>query len=72
MRRLVREADEYLAHAMEELVGQILFTPTEKWDTAVIGKARGALVAELERFDQVLSGAFFADQVGAADPRSTR
>jgi glutathione S-transferase len=43
IRRLVREADEYFAHAQERLVDQVLFTPQDKWDTGEIGSARKAL-----------------------------
>ena len=67
VRRLVREADEYLAHAMEGLVEQILFTPQEKWDAPAIGKARDAFLAELGRLDKSLTGNFFAERAGAAD-----
>jgi glutathione S-transferase len=50
-RRLVREADQYLAHAMEELVEEILFKPPPEWNAERIGRARAALGAELERFE---------------------
>src|SRR5437867_1420924 len=35
-RRLVREADQYLAHALEALVDEILFKPQAEWNAAAI------------------------------------
>lgn len=67
VRRLVREADEYLAHPMEGLAAQILFTPKDKWDAGVIAKARDDFVKELAHFEQALASDFLADRVGAAD-----
>jgi glutathione S-transferase len=50
-RRLVREADQYLAEAMEHLVGDILFTPQAEWKEDKIAKAREAFGAELAQFE---------------------
>jgi glutathione S-transferase len=66
-RRLVREADSYLAHAMETLVDLILFTAAEQWDSKAIDEAAVAFVAELARFETELDGDFFAGNVGAVD-----
>ena len=66
-RRLVREADEYLAHAMEQLVDQILFTKPEAQDPAAIAKGRDAFVKELAHFERALSGEFFVGAAGAVD-----
>lgn len=67
-RRLVREADQYLAHAMEALVEILLFTPPEKWDAAAITQAREDFLKELAHFERELRGDFFAgDSAGAAD-----
>jgi len=62
IRRLVREADEYFAHAQERLVDQVLFTPQDKWDEGEIASARKALGGELEIFEGYLSG-----ELSAAD-----
>ena len=67
IRRLVREADEYLAHALERLVDQILFTKQEKWDLLEISAAREAFVKELDRFDGCLRGDWFGGELSAAD-----
>jgi glutathione S-transferase len=67
VRRLVREADEYLAHAMEALVDQVLFTPKEKWSNEAIGAARDRFAQELGAFAGALEGDYFAEHVGAAD-----
>jgi glutathione S-transferase len=66
-RRLVREADGYLAHAMETLVDLILFTAADAWDADAITQARDAFIAELNRFEVELDGDFFAGSVGAVD-----
>ncbi|HUP93203.1 MAG TPA: glutathione S-transferase family protein [Solimonas sp.] len=66
-RRLVREADQYLAHAMEQLVEQILFQPPAQWVAATIRQARDAFVQELAHFERELRGEFFAGAAGAVD-----
>ncbi len=68
VRRLVQEADQYYALAMEQLVDQVLFTPQEKWDQAAIAEGRAALVAELARWERSVGGAYLAGEaVSAAD-----
>ena len=67
VRRLVREADEYFAHAQERLVDQVLFTPQDKWDAGEIASARKALGRELEIFEGYLSGDYLAAEFSAAD-----
>ena len=67
IRRLVREADEYLAHAQERLVEQVLFTKKEKWDLTEISAAREALATELGEFERYLGGEWFAAELSAAD-----
>jgi len=66
-RRLVREADSYLAPAMESLVDDILFTPADNWNAEAITKARDAFISELARFEGELNGDFFAGDVGGVD-----
>jgi glutathione S-transferase len=67
IRRLIREADEYLAHAQERLVDQVLFTKKEIWDLQEIASAREALAVELGMFERYLTGEWFANEVSAAD-----
>ncbi len=67
IRRLVREADEYLAHALERLVDQILFTKQEKWNLQEIAAAREAFVKELGIFEGYLRGDWFGGELSAAD-----
>jgi glutathione S-transferase len=66
-RRLIREADEYLAHPMEELVEQILFKPPPEWDAKAIAAARDRLVADFKHYERELDGAFLCGAAGAAD-----
>ena len=67
IRRLVREADEYLAHALDRLVVQVLFTKTEKWDQGEIAAGREAFLKELEPFEGYLRGDWFGGDLSAAD-----
>jgi len=68
VRRLVQEADQYYAMAMEEIVDQVLFTAQDKWDLEEIAKARDSLAKELRRWERSVGGTFLAgDSVSAAD-----
>ena len=67
IRRLVREADEYLAHALERLVDQVLFTKQEKWNLQEIAAGRDAFLKELQAFEAYLHGDWFAGELSAAD-----
>lgn len=67
IRRLVREADEYCAHALERLVDQVLFTPQEKWDADEIVSARKDLATEFATIEGYLTGDFLAGEFSAAD-----
>ena len=66
-RRKIREVDEYVAHAMERLVDQVLFKPAEQWDTARIGNARERFLAEVDYFERDLTSDYLVDELGAAD-----
>ena len=66
-RRLVREADQYLAHAMEGLVELIFFTPGDEWNAAAIAQAKDKFLGELPLFERELKGDFFCDGPGAVD-----
>jgi len=66
-RRMVREADEYVAHAMEGLVEQLLFTPEQGPDAAAIERSRGDLVDELDRLERSVKGPFILGDAGAVD-----
>ena len=63
-RRLIREADQYLATAMEQLVEEILFKPQAQWNAEAIQRARDAFAGELQRFESSTLG---EGSVGAAD-----
>jgi glutathione S-transferase len=73
VRRLVREADEYLFESVAGLLEQVLFVPQAKWSDDAILKAREKLLAELPRWQRLVSaatggaGPFLAGAVGAAD-----
>jgi glutathione S-transferase len=67
IRRLVREADEYLALALNRLVDHVLFTKREKWDLQEIAAGRKAFLEELDMFEGYLRGDWFAGELSAAD-----
>ena len=67
IRRLVREADEYLAHALEQLVDHVLFTKREEWNLQEIAAGREAFLKELDRFEGYLHGEWFGVELSAAD-----
>jgi len=67
VRRLIREADEYLARALEAMVDEIIFKPANEWDAEAIAKARDLFAAELRHFERELEGDFLSGAVGAAD-----
>jgi glutathione S-transferase len=66
-RRMIREADEYVARAMEALVDQLLFTPEKGPDDEAIDGARARLVDELATFERELRAPFLVGEAGAAD-----
>lgn len=68
VRRMVQEADQYFATAMERIVDQVLFTPQEKWNLDRIARARTALAAEIERWEGAARGDWLAGtEPSAAD-----
>ena len=67
IRRLVREIDEYLAHALERLVDHVLFTKREEWNLQDIAAGREAFLKELDRFEGYLHGEWFGVKLSAAD-----
>lgn len=60
VRRLVQEADQYYATAMERIVDQVLFTPQERWDLEAIDAARSGLAQELGRWERCVTSAWLA------------
>ncbi|HMV70403.1 MAG TPA: glutathione S-transferase family protein [Myxococcota bacterium] len=59
-RRMVREADQYFAAAMEHLVEAVLFTPKAEWSDARIGAAAAAIRRECEAWETMIAGAHLA------------
>jgi glutathione S-transferase len=67
IRRMVREADQYLATALETLVAHILYTPKDAWQPQPIAAARDDFVAELARWETTADGDTLAAELSAAD-----
>lgn len=67
IRRMVREADQYAANALEGLVEGILYTAPGARDEAAIARAREAFVRELRLWETMILGDGLAGELSAAD-----
>jgi glutathione S-transferase len=66
-RRLVREADQYFATALEHLVEAVLFTPKETWSKEQIAAAAADIRTELATWETVIVGDYLAGVLSAVD-----
>jgi glutathione S-transferase len=66
-RRMVREADQYFAEALERLVDAVLFTPEENWSADRIEAASAALRKEFSMWEAAIAGEYLAGPLSAAD-----
>lgn len=66
-RRMIREADQYVAADLEHLVDAVLFTAAAERDPARIAAVWSALCSELSRWESILVGDFLAGSISAAD-----
>ncbi len=66
-RRLVQEADQYYAHAMEKLADEVLFTPQDKWNADEIAEGKLTLMREIARWETLFQGDYLAGELSAAD-----
>jgi len=66
-RRMVREADQYFAEALERLVDAILFTPQERWSEERITGAYADVRKELAMWEAAITGDHLAGALSAAD-----
>jgi glutathione S-transferase len=66
-RRMVREADQYFAEALERLVDAVLFTPPEQRSQDRIAIACADLRKEFAFWDGAMTGDFLAGTLSAAD-----
>jgi glutathione S-transferase len=66
-RRMVREADQYFATALEHLVEAVLFTPKERWSQERIAAAGTELENELAIWETTIAGDYLAGPLSAAD-----
>jgi glutathione S-transferase len=56
IRRMVQEADQYYALAMEKLAAQVLFTAPDKWDAGEISEGREGVTRELALWESLIRG----------------
>lgn len=66
-RRMVREADQYFATALEHLVEAVLFTPQERWSEERIAAAYADIKKELAVWETMIAGDYLAGPLSAAD-----
>jgi glutathione S-transferase len=66
-RRLVCEADNYFAPALDRVVQRVLFKSQADWDADKIDAARNGFVEELSLWHERIGGEFLAGDLSAAD-----
>ncbi len=66
-RRMVREADQYFAAALEHLVQAVFYTPPEKREQARIDAIWADMREELALWESLIRGEFLAGDFSAAD-----
>jgi glutathione S-transferase len=66
-RRMVREADQYFADALEHLVKAVLFTPPERRSAERVAAACAEIKAELAIWETAITGDYLAGALSAAD-----
>ena len=66
-RRMVREADQYFATALEHLVEAVLFTPPERWSEERIAAAHSDMRQELALWETMVAGDHLAGSLSAVD-----
>jgi glutathione S-transferase len=66
-RRMVREADQYFAEALERLVEAVLFTPAERWSEDRIASASAGMQKELAVWETAIVDDYLAGALSAVD-----
>ena len=66
-RRMVREADQYFAPALEHLATEVLFTPRERWSKEHIAAAGVEIKNELAMWESTIAGDYLSGALSAAD-----
>ena len=67
IRRMVCEADNYVAPAVNRLLSRVLFTPEAQWNEDKIAAARKDCVDELSTWTSQIRGDYLAGPLSAAD-----
>ena len=66
-RRMVREADQYFAEALERLVEAVLFTPPDQRSPETVTRACSEIRKELAYWETAIVGDYLAGPLSAAD-----
>jgi glutathione S-transferase len=67
VRRMICEADNYVAPAVNRLLSRLLFTPEEKWNEEKITVAHADCMKELATWAAQMGGEYLACPLSAAD-----
>lgn len=67
IRRMVCEADNYVAPAVNRLLSRVLFTPQPQWNAEKIAAAHRDCVEELDAWEPQFRGDYLAGPLSAAD-----
>ena len=66
-RRMIREADQYFAEALERLVKAVLFTPPERRSPERVASACGRIQEELAVWETMITTDYLAGTLSAVD-----
>ncbi len=67
VRRVILEADNYLAPGVRPMQHEVFFKPQNEWNPAVIEQGKAALKSELDRLEAVIEGNYLLGNLTAAD-----
>lgn len=67
VRRMVCEADNYVAPAVNRLLSRVLFTPEAQWNEDKIAAAHRDFLEELDTWESQMRSEFLAGPLSAAD-----
>jgi glutathione S-transferase len=67
VRRVILEADNYLAPGVRPMQHEVFFKPKSEWNPAVIEQGKEALKSELDRLEAEVQGNYLLGTLTAAD-----
>ena len=67
VRRVILEADNYLAPGVRPMQHEVFFRPQTEWNPALIEQGKSLATTELARLEEALTGAYLRGPLTAAD-----